>query len=950
MNGSNIRIRYPNKRPKTAWGSRIVRGLIGLSVVAIIAALAMWFGVHWAEKTIRERVQEHAARANLEVVVESVRVDFQSTIALNGVTVRDPATQAVLVSVRTIDTDLTFWRALRGARRPSVIRVREAVLNARAHEQLRNAWIRYRNSRRAETKSNTRRKLHLQCSTCQILLPPSAYGTPSSIDNIEARLFPAGTEPGEWHLEGQAVTDQGQQLQTSGIWRPTSSQHEIGLSAQPYVELQAMVPTDSDKTTLSPARVRTQGLYYRHGETIRFHGMSAEVHNAENMTLDVGTLEFDQNEPSTRFDSAFDVHMTNITLRSRTHKATTRYAELSIDAGSPESLLQRLRRIRVQQVQLDENNGSRTAKADQVTLELQGLSLSKPEAGIQSVDIVQANVRLPLPTPNQSKGIPYYEEVQRFLLGDRASPGPGGPAPSALPGSEQNTPIRPSIPPVHIHNSVVTLLSTNAGEPVIELDGLGGGISPDETPGHYHLRLGGQIRDVLTGDRGPFAVDMTTSDTGALHRAHIKLAGSKLAGYAAKQISDSVRLSDSSNLSIDVEVTPMLDTHGFNVKGKMAMRDMGFMAPRIHNLPVDGLQVTAEVQGSIDFEAHKLVLNAPLVELADGKAAFQWTSIIDQLDHDLPRLNVKLKIPKQPCQNLLEAIPPTVIQRLDGLQISGTAAAHFQFEVDLEKPRAFRYDMDVNLKRCRPKNYGKAAVTRLNRNFVHEVVEKGESTGILVGPGTENYRPLNDIPRFIQMGALWTEDHSFFSHQGFRPSLIRRAIILNLERGRYVYGGSTISQQLIKNLYLSREKTLSRKLEEAIIVWLMERAVSKKRILELYLNCIEYGPGLYGIHNAAQRYFGKDVSALSPLEGAFLMGLKPYPWAGWKQFEKGSLDRWWIRRVRKILEGMAKKGWIRADELESSRPFQLVFPSQDRVETDETGDDSEALPRMPSDG
>jgi len=290
-----------------------------------------------------------------------------------------------------------------------------------------------------------------------------------------------------------------------------------------------------------------------------------------------------------------------------------------------------------------------------------------------------------------------------------------------------------------------------------------------------------------------------------------------------------------------------------------------------------------------------------------------------------------------------------MLQRLKGLEVSGKAKGHLHFTVDLEKPRAFQYDINIDMKGCTPRQYGPTDVTRLNRKFVHEVVEKGKPTGILVGPETAHYRNLFDIPRFIQMAALWTEDHSFFSHSGFRPTLIRRAIIMNLERGRYVYGGSTISQQLVKNLFLSREKTLSRKLEEAIIVWLMERTVSKKRILELYLNCIEYGPGLYGIQNAAQKYFAKDVDQLTPLEGAFLMGLKPYPWAGWKQYERGQLDQWWIRRVRKILEGMAKKGWISPDELETSRPFQLTFGGPSTGDDNEN-DDITAPPPMPNDG
>ena len=130
-----------------------------------------------------------------------------------------------------------------------------------------------------------------------------------------------------------------------------------------------------------------------------------------------------------------------------------------------------------------------------------------------------------------------------------------------------------------------------------------------------------------------------------------------------------------------------------------------------------------------------------------------------------------------------------------------------------------------------------------------------------------------------------TEDRAFQSHKGVRWDLIGKAIKLNLEQARFAYGGSTITQQLVKNLFLSREKTLSRKLEELIISWELERRYNKNEILELYVNVIEYGPDIYGVRKAAHYYFGKPPWHLSPAESAFIMGLKPYPRAGHRQWQ-----------------------------------------------------------------
>ena len=100
-----------------------------------------------------------------------------------------------------------------------------------------------------------------------------------------------------------------------------------------------------------------------------------------------------------------------------------------------------------------------------------------------------------------------------------------------------------------------------------------------------------------------------------------------------------------------------------------------------------------------------------------------------------------------------------------------------------------------------------------------------------------------------------------------RWDLIAKALRLDLHKERFVYGGSTITQQLVKNLFLTREKTLSRKLEELIISWQMERHFSKEELLTFYLNVIEYGPDLYGIRRAAAFYFGKAPAHLTPAEG-----------------------------------------------------------------------------------
>ncbi len=137
--------------------------------------------------------------------------------------------------------------------------------------------------------------------------------------------------------------------------------------------------------------------------------------------------------------------------------------------------------------------------------------------------------------------------------------------------------------------------------------------------------------------------------------------------------------------------------------------------------------------------------------------------------------------------------------------------------------------------------------------------------------------PLSKISPFVQDAVLIGEDDKFWTHYGFDLAGIQDALEKNMRSGKVKAGGSTITQQLAKNLFLSPEKTATRKLKEAIITLRMERELGKKRILELYLNVAEWGPGIFGVESAAQHYFGKHASQLDPQEACRLAAVLPNP-------------------------------------------------------------------------
>ena len=183
------------------------------------------------------------------------------------------------------------------------------------------------------------------------------------------------------------------------------------------------------------------------------------------------------------------------------------------------------------------------------------------------------------------------------------------------------------------------------------------------------------------------------------------------------------------------------------------------------------------------------------------------------------------------------------------------------------------------------------ALARLREGFAHEVTAlDGRKQTIDVSPASPGFIARADVPPLFVQTLLIGEDAAFFSHRGLDLGELPKALAANWAQGSAVRGASTITQQLAKNLFLSREKSLHRKLQELALAFLLESTLGKDRILEIYLNLIEWGPGLYGLRPAARHYFGKEPRALTPKEMAFLVALIPGPIKYQRSFEGGSLS------------------------------------------------------------
>jgi monofunctional biosynthetic peptidoglycan transglycosylase len=173
------------------------------------------------------------------------------------------------------------------------------------------------------------------------------------------------------------------------------------------------------------------------------------------------------------------------------------------------------------------------------------------------------------------------------------------------------------------------------------------------------------------------------------------------------------------------------------------------------------------------------------------------------------------------------------------------------------------------------------------------------------------------ISEHLKKAVVVGEDTTFFSHQGIDFFELRQTIEDSWREGKVDRGASTITMQLARNLYLSPERSLLRKLREMIITLQLERSLSKQRILELYLNVVEWGRGIYGAEAAARHYFLKSAADLTPVEAATLAALLPSP--------VRPRQRALVRRRNRILERMVAIGHITADEFAVARETPLFY-------------------------
>lgn len=382
------------------------------------------------------------------------------------------------------------------------------------------------------------------------------------------------------------------------------------------------------------------------------------------------------------------------------------------------------------------------------------------------------------------------------------------------------------------------------------------------------------------------------------------------------------------------------------IEGNVHVANASIFSTRIAPNPVRNISFTIAGRGVFNSEARRLEISSSRIDIGTANAtlvgAVEWAS-----DHYL--FDLRAAMPETPCGAAIGAIPRDLLADAASFSWSGAMSADARVWVDSRALTGTQVEVHVN-DACQFETVpGMAELARFDAPFLHQVVEPDESVFQMeTGPGTSAWTPISRISPFLVHAVLAHEDAGFFRHHGFAPAEFQIALARNLEAHRYVQGASTITMQLVKNVFLHREKTLARKAQELLLTWWIERTWDKARILELYLNVIEYGPSIYGIRNAARHYFACEPSQLTPAQASFLANILPGPKLFYPMYESSTLTPHFAERMRYLLRRMQTRGRIDQaaldDGLDEIAHFTFHHEGDAPVEARELVGTASALP------
>ena len=403
---------------------------------------------------------------------------------------------------------------------------------------------------------------------------------------------------------------------------------------------------------------------------------------------------------------------------------------------------------------------------------------------------------------------------------------------------------------------------------------------------------------------------------------------------------------------IDAAIEARFAGRQIALSGKLDVAGLSVSHEKLATEPVQNTSFTVRFDANIDRDQRRLdlaslegkigslvVRMAGSVELPLGSFKFKDGRELKVV----PRIDLSLRVPRTSCAKILSSIPAPLVPKLQGFILQGMFDADLHADIDFSNLDALDLGGKVNIDGCQVAKAPDAIMALSGPESIMQTVEvppppsggkDNETMTFAIGPDNPDFVPYDKISPYLIAAIMTTEDSGFFKHHGWVSSEFKTALRRNIAGGGFRLGASSITMQMVKNVILGREKTLSRKFQELFLVWFVEQFLTKQRILELYFNAIEFGPRLYGIGPATRHYFGKPPSELTPMEAAFFSSILPSPKRRYVQYCHGTLTAQWEKYVHRILNKMHERARLTEDEFSAAMASTLVFDKTEMTMTE----------------
>jgi hypothetical protein len=406
------------------------------------------------------------------------------------------------------------------------------------------------------------------------------------------------------------------------------------------------------------------------------------------------------------------------------------------------------------------------------------------------------------------------------------------------------------------------------------------------------------------------------------------------------------------NTEIDAAIEAHFTGRRVALSGKLDVEGLSISHEKLASEPVENTSFTLHFDATVDRDQRRLDL--AMLEAKMGGLQFRLAGSVElplgsfkfKNGRELkvvPKIELSLRVPRTPCAKILASIPGPLVPKLQGFTLQGLFEADVHAKVDFSNLDAVDLGGKVGIDGCQVIKAPDEVMALAGPESILQTVEvpplpsggkDNEMLTFAIGPDNPDFVPYDKLSPYLIAAIMTTEDSGFFKHRGWVSSEFKTALRRNIAGGGFRLGASSITMQMVKNVLLSHEKTLSRKFQELFLVWFVEQFLTKQRILELYFNAIEFGPRLYGIGPAARHYFGKSAADLSPTEAAFFSSILPSPKRRYVHYCHGALTPQWERYTHRILNKMHERGRLNEEEFTTALASTLVFDQTEMTMTE----------------